>query len=124
MEHEDIQPMTVEDRQRIFLEGIASGLNYGEASAMAEVDRVTTWRWRQDPAFMARVKEAREVSIDMLVKEAERRALRGSDKLLEFLLCNYAPDRFQRTQKLEMDARVKSQAEVRIISEFDGDDLV
>lgn len=120
---QEIAPLTIEDRQRVFLEGISAGLNYTEASQLADVDRVTAYRWRQDPEFAKRVKEAREVSVDMLIKEAERRAMRGSDKLLEFLLCNYSPERFQRaTQKIDMTANTRS--EVRIVSEFDGDDLV
>lgn len=111
-------------KQRIYLEGIASGMNYSEAAQFADVDRTTGWHWRQDAEFMKLVEKAQEIRVDNLKKEAERRAMRGSDKLLMFLLCNYDPDNFQMAQRVDLNAKVNSRAEVRIVSEFEGDDLV
>lgn len=94
--------LDLSDRMRIFLEGIRAGMSYVEAADHAGVHRATTWRWRQDPEFAAQVKQAEEVSVDQLKREAHRRAMRGSDRLLEFLLVNRAPEEFQRVQNINL----------------------
>ena len=68
--------------------------------------RVTAWRWRADPAFMKRYEAARRASVAKLKREAERRAMAGSDRLLIFLLCAYAPDEFQERQVLDHRGRL------------------
>lgn len=100
----DINNLT--DEQQIYLEGITSGMDYAEASALAGIDRSTGYRWRQDPGYMGLIRAARRVTIDRLKEEAERRAMRGSDKLLEFLLCNYAPEQFKRAQSVDLTAKI------------------
>lgn len=122
MDIESTDTLEPDDHRRLFLEGIRMGMDYSEASLFAGVNRATSYRWRQDPEFQKQVDAAREVCIENLIKEAERRAMRGSDKLLEFLLCNYAPDKFKRTQSVEMNAKVQSRAEVKIVTEFDAND--
>lgn len=94
---------TLSERQELFLELIAdSGIRDSDAAAAIGMSRWAPARWRRDdPFFAERYKVARQIRIDHLVKEAERRAINGSDRLLEFLLCNYAPDRFSNKQKLE-----------------------
>lgn len=100
-------PMTVGERKAIYLEAISAGAKHMEAAEVARVDRSTAYRWRSDPEFVIKLREARRVCLDKLVVEAERRALHGSDRLLEFLLVNYDPARFQRaTQKLEHSGSV------------------
>ena len=96
------EDLDLSDRKRIYLEGIRAGLDYSDASALAGVDRSTSYRWRQDPEFAALVEQAKEVSIDNLEREAHRRAMRGSDRLLEFLLVNRAPEKYQRVQNINL----------------------
>lgn len=100
----DINNLT--DEQRIYLEGVTAGMDYAEAAALAGIDRSTGYRWRQDPGYMELVRAAKRVTIDRLIEEAERRAMRGSDKLIEFLLCNYAPERFKRSNSVDLTAKI------------------
>lgn len=93
---------TLSEVQEEFLALIAEyGTTDMAAAAAVGRSRWTVIDWKKKPAFLARYKEARRVGLDQLVREAERRALNGSDRLLEFLLCNYAPERFSSKQKVE-----------------------
>lgn len=106
-EHGDLTPAetalsTLNERQAAVLELIGAGMRDGEAARALGLHRWCVWRWKRDcPEFLAKYKEARKITVSVLRAEAERRAMRGSDKLLEFLLCNYAPDQFRRTQHIE-----------------------
>ena len=96
----ELEP-TLSERQEIFLAFVEGGARYAEAAAETGVHRVTAWRWRADPAFIKRYEAARKASVSRLKREAERRAMAGSDRLLIFLLCAYAPDEFQERQVLD-----------------------
>jgi len=99
---EDPGDITLNERQSAFLELIeAHGIADADAALAVGVHRITVWRWKQEPDFAGRYRAARQVRVDHLVREAERRAMAGSDRMLEFLLCNYAPDRFSNKQKVE-----------------------
>lgn len=106
-EHGNLTPAetslsTMEERQDAILALVEAGCNDSEACRALGINRFTIWRWKRDyPDFLSRYKKAKSVTLGKLVAEAERRAMRGSDKLLEFLLCNYAPDQFRRTQHIE-----------------------
>lgn len=101
MDQED-DDITLSERQEAFLSLIEEhGVADREAAEIIGVSRWAVWRWKKDPDFSPRYKEARKVRLEHLVKEAERRAMNGSDRLLEFLLCNYAPDKFSNKQKVE-----------------------
>ena len=96
-----------EQRQELFLALVADLATTDKAAAESlGLSRYAPIEWKRDPAFKARYLEAKKISVDKLIKEAERRAINGSDKLLEFLLCNYAPDKFQRQQKVEHSGTV------------------
>lgn len=122
-------PPTLSERQEAFLALIESeGLGDREAAEIIEVTRWTVWRWKKQPEFQPRYAHARQVRLDHLIKEAERRAMRGSDRLLEFLLCNYAPDKFSNKQKLEHSGEVElterlARARARMTQDDDGSDL-
>lgn len=99
---EERTPSSREERQAEVLRLIAAGAKDSEAALALGLSRHTVMRWKHvDPAFAAAHAEARRVTVDKLVAEAERRAMRGSDRLLEFLLCNFAPDKFSNKQRLE-----------------------
>jgi transposase len=98
---EPIPEETLTERQEIFLAFVEGGARYNEAAEEAGVHRVTAWRWRADPAFMKRYEAARKASVSKLKREAERRAMAGSDRLLIFLLCAYAPEEFQERQVID-----------------------
>lgn len=97
-------PITLAELQEDYCYLLSTGLSDAEAAAGIGRDRTTVFRWRKkDPEFEARCHAAKRVRLDSLVAEAERRAMRGSDKLLMFLLTNYAPDKFKSTnQKVEV----------------------
>lgn len=92
---------SLSERQEIFLGCIEGGARYNEAAEETGVHRVTAWRWRADATFMKRYEAARKASVAKLKREAERRAMAGSDRLLIFLLCAYAPEEFQERQVLD-----------------------
>jgi transposase len=98
---EDIIEPTLSERQEIFLAHIEGGARYSEAAEETGVHRFTAWRWKQDPDFAQRYQAARKASVTKLKREAERRAMAGSDRLLIFLLCAYAPEEFQERQVLD-----------------------
>jgi len=51
-------------RRRLVLEGIASGMNQGEAAEAAGTSRITIWYWRQhDPAFADAFELAEKMSL-------------------------------------------------------------
>lgn len=128
MDNENVEP-TLSERQEAFLEVIAAGGRDPAAAEAAGVHRVTAYRWKKhDPEFKARYDTARQVRLDHLVKEAERRAMNGSDRLLEFLLCNYAPDKFSNKQKVEHSGDIGiaerlARARKRTSTSDDGSDL-
>lgn len=92
---------TLSERQELFLAAISGGARYNEAAEEAGVHRVTAWRWKAHPAFIKQYEAARKASVAKLKREAERRAMAGSDRLLIFLLCAYAPEEFQERQLME-----------------------
>ncbi len=98
---EPVPEETLSERQEIFLAYIEGGARYNEAAAETGVHRVTAWRWKADPDFIKRFRAARKCSVARLKEEAERRAMAGSDRLLVFLLCSYAPEEFQERQVLD-----------------------
>jgi hypothetical protein len=99
--------VTLSERQEAFLALIEeSGIRDSDGAVLVGVSRWAVWRWKKDPEFALRYQAARQVRLEHLIKEAERRAMNGSDKMLEFLLCNYAPDKFSNKQKLEHSGEV------------------
>lgn len=127
-ENPDYKP-TLPEVQEEFLALIAEyGTTDMAAAAAVGRSRWTPIDWKKKPDFLARYKAARRVGLDQLVKEAERRALSGSDRLLEFLLCNYAPDKFSNKQKVEMTGALElterlALARKRTTPSDDGSDL-
>lgn len=100
-EAETAPETTLAERQEMFLACIAGGARHNQAAEDIGVHRVTAWRWKQDPDFRKRFQAARKASVTTLKREAERRAMAGSDRLLIFLLCAYAPEEFQERQVME-----------------------
>lgn len=117
------EELTITEKQEAFLAIIeAHGMTDSEAAEEVGVHRCTIWRWKQEPEFLPRYKEARKVRLEHLIKEAERRAMSGSDRLLEFLLCNYAPDKFSNKQKVEHGGGMSLSVVTGVPAE-DGSDL-
>lgn len=102
---DDVQE-TLPERQEMFLGHIEGGATYSEATEQVGVHRVTAWRWKQDPQFLRRYQAARRGSVAKLRREAERRAMAGSDRLLIFLLCSYAPEQFQERAVLDHRGKI------------------
>lgn len=53
----------LEPRQRAYLACLAKTCHHGESSGRAGVSRITAWRWRSDPKFLAAYEVARTVGI-------------------------------------------------------------
>lgn len=94
-------------RKEAAIEMMSFGVSMSEIAEAIGVDRATFFRWRKDdPEFNAKLLAKLVINKDMLQAEAERRALRGSDKLLMFLLERYDPEKFHLAQKLEHSGAV------------------
>ncbi len=98
-----VSGLTHEERVEEFLRLLTAGCTVRQAAASVAIDWSSLYRKRKDdPAFAKRWEDATRIKVDHLVKEAERRAMSGSDKLLMFLLTNYAPDKFKKQSTLEV----------------------
>ncbi len=117
-------------RKVTFLKHFRRSGNVSDAARLAKVDRTAPYRWeREDPKFKKAWEIAREESIDVLEKEARRRAVTGylepvyfqgkkvgavkkySDQLLVVLLRAHHPA-FK--EKLEVTAKTRNPVHARI----------
>lgn len=95
--------MTRAEREDEFIRLLAEGEKVRHAAAACSLDFSGMYRKRQaDPAFAKRWEDAQRIPVQRLEGEAMRRAMRGSDRLLEFLLKSLAPERFGEKQRLEL----------------------
>ena len=75
-----------------FLAAHKLGMSVVNAARVAGVERRTIYRWRdKDPAFAKAWRQAREGLVEDLEMEAYKRAFKGNDRLLMFLLRSYKP---------------------------------
>lgn len=96
--------LTREEREEEFLRLLSQGNTVRAAAAGVALPFNSLYRKKHnDPAFARRWEDAQRIKVDHLIAEAERRAMKGSDKLLMFLLTNYVPDRFKSSsQRVEV----------------------
>ena len=98
-----VEGLTLEERTEEFLRLLGEGVKVRAAAASVSVSWSTFYKRRaNDPVFAKRWEDAQRVKVGHLIAEAERRAMVGSDKLLMFLLTNYAPDKFKKASALEI----------------------
>lgn len=100
-------PDRVATRRAVAIELAAAGLNFSETATALGINRLTLYRWRKlDPSFDAELRAAwmRAVPVEELKREALRRAITSSDRLLMFLLERLDPEQFNLTQKVEHSA--------------------
>ena len=89
--------------KEMFLAAHKLGISVANSARVAGVSRRTIYRWRdKDPEFAKGWREAREGLVEDLEMEAYKRAFKGNDRLLMFLLKSYKPttynERLQRRQ--------------------------
>jgi hypothetical protein len=98
-----LEGLTREEREEEFFRLLGQGCRVREAAAAVKLNWSHLYAKRRgDEAFAKRWESATRIRVEHLVAEAERRAIKGSDKLLMFLLTNYAPERFKRHSALEI----------------------
>lgn len=98
-----VAALTQEDRTDEFFRLMSEGCRVRQAAAAVALDWSHLYRRRRnDPEFAKRWEDATRTKVEHLIREAERRALQGSDKLLMFLLTNYAPEKFKKASTLEV----------------------
>lgn len=103
---DDVSPLK-ETRMREFLALVGAGYTDQDAAHAVGYSRWAPINWKKVyPGFIDAYNRAKHVNVDALIVEAKRRALRGSDRLLEFLLCNLAPDQFKRNADVKVDVGV------------------
>lgn len=103
---DDVNPLK-ETRMREFLALVGAGYTDQDAAKAVGYSRWAPIHWkRRYPGFIDAYDRAKHINVDALIVEAKRRALRGSDRLLEFLLCNLAPEQFKRQPDAKLDVNV------------------
>lgn len=103
---DDVSPLK-ETRMREFLALIGAGYTDQDAARAVGYSRWAPINWKRVyPGFVDAYNRAKHVNVNALIDEAKRRALRGSDRLLEFLLCNLAPEQFKRQPDTKVDVNV------------------
>jgi len=99
-------------RMREFLQLVKEGCTDQEAAHAVGYSRWGPIGWKkQYPGFLQAYHDVKTARVEDLIKEAKRRAMRSSDRLLEFLLCNLAPDQFKRMPDAKVDVNVSAVAE-------------
>jgi hypothetical protein len=95
--------MTHDERVDEFFRLLKAGCTVRQAASAVAVAFTVLYRRRKaDAAFAKRWEDAQRISVGHLTAEAERRAMRGSDKLLIFLLQSYDPARFRHQSTLDV----------------------
>lgn len=98
-----IEGLTYEEREDEFFRLMGQGFTVRLAASAVALNFASLYRKRREnPAFAKRWEDSTRVRVDHLIAEAERRALKGSDKLLMFLLTNYAPEKFKSRSAMEI----------------------
>lgn len=85
-------------RQRKFLQAYEETASISQAARAANIHRSTHYQWLKDEAYRRAFQEIQATLGDLLLDEAVRRALAGSDQLLQFLLRGLKPEIFNRQQ--------------------------
>jgi hypothetical protein len=76
----------------------------------AGVDRSTPYKLAQrDPSFQAAWEAAEQDAIDVLEATARKRALAGSDSLLQFLLRGLRPERYGAAVDVRLELRADAE---------------
>lgn len=78
---------------------IEAGALFATAAEQAGVSPVAALRWRAEPGFRQRFEAAYTPDGARLKREALRRAMGGSDRLLLALLAVYVPEEFGAVQE-------------------------
>ena len=94
-----------------FLEAHKLGMSVVKAALLAGVERRTVYRWRdKDPEFAKAWREAREGLVEDLEMEAYRRAFKGNDRLLVFLLKSYKPVTYNQRQQQTKNSQQQAES--------------
>lgn len=124
-EAEPAEPLSREERIEEFLRLLSKGCTVRNAAAGVKVPWGTLYAMRRrDPEFAKRWDDAQKIRVDGLIAEAERRAMNGSDKLLMFLLTNYAPDKFKNLKQVDQNMNLQVITGVEPGSVPNNEDLV
>lgn len=88
--------LQAQHKKKAFLISFAKCGNISQSAKDAKIDRITVYDWkRDDPEFLAAYEHAEEDAADALEEEARRRAIKGSDLLLIFMLKGAKPEKYR-----------------------------
>lgn len=89
-----------------------------EAARVVGVNPSTIWRRRQsDPAFAVRFEEHDEALTQKLEAEGYRRALDGSDRLIEFFLRARRPETYRERIQIDDERGLRRRREIESMDE-------
>lgn len=100
--------MQVQGIKRAFIAAYSECGNVIMACNIAGVHPTNVYKWKDsDPVFQEDLNIATDMAVSILEHEARRRALEGSDRLLEFLLKSVRPEiyreRYEFKQEIHTD---------------------
>lgn len=104
----------------IFLAALETEGTVWAACVTAKINRSTAYRERQrNEQFALDWADVESKVTDTLEREAVRRALEGSDRMLEFLLKARAPDKYRENVKVEHAGTLETREAVQIPNDPD-----
>ena len=102
-------------KKAAFLEAYVRCGVLSEAARAAGVERTTHYWWlRHDPEYAEAFAEAERQAGDLLVEEARRRAFKGSDLLLIFLIKGIFPERYRDNYRVEHAGQVEHSGKLEL----------
>lgn len=89
--------------RQIIISSLENAVSITKACESAEVSRKTFYEWcHKDPDFKAKVYAAKESRIAVAEDQLFKNVMEGSQKAIEFYLCNRAKLRWQNVNKVEV----------------------
>ena len=95
--------LTHEERIDEFFRMLSEGVKVRAAAAAVAVSWSLLYRYRREqPEFAKRWEDAKRITVQRLEDEAYRRALDGSDKLMELMLKAHAPEKYRERSEVRV----------------------
>lgn len=116
--------MTLEERIDEFFRLLSEGNRVRHAAVAVAIHSTTLYRYRrEDPVFAKRWEDAQRIPVEKLESEALRRALAGSDKMMEFMLKALAPNKYRERTEIQHSGGLALQV-ITGIPASDVDDML
>ena len=114
-------------KKSAFLAAFCECGNVSKSTKAAKINRTTHYQWlKDDPEYAAAFSEAEQIAVAELEDEARKRAMKGSDLLMIFLLKHLKPERYRERLETKVSGTVEHSVNVRhLVEELqDNEDFI